>query len=72
MQSQISKSQYQKIARNTGIEKSLIGLVKISPFKMKKFEINEPIRYKILFQQSVFEISQYDNVEAKKYCLSII
>jgi hypothetical protein len=30
-------------SRNTGIEKSLIGLVKISPFRMKKFEINEPI-----------------------------
>jgi hypothetical protein len=28
-------------SRNTGIEKSSIGLVKISPFRMKKFEINE-------------------------------
>jgi len=29
--------------RNSGIEKSPIGSVKISPFRMKKFEINEPI-----------------------------
>jgi hypothetical protein len=29
--------------RNSSIEKSPIGSVKISPFRMKKFEINEPI-----------------------------
>jgi hypothetical protein len=30
--------------RNTGIEECHIGLVKISPFRMEKFEINEPIQ----------------------------
>jgi hypothetical protein len=29
--------------RNNGIKKSCIGSVKISPFRMKKFEINELI-----------------------------
>jgi hypothetical protein len=37
-------------SRNTGIEKNRIGSVKISPFRMKKFEINEPIQYKTFFQ----------------------
>ena len=32
------------------IEKSHIILVKIPPFRMKKFEINEPIRYETFFQ----------------------
>jgi hypothetical protein len=36
-------------SRNTGIEKSRISLVKISPFRMKKFEINEPIQYETFF-----------------------
>jgi hypothetical protein len=36
--------------RNTGIEKSHIGLVKISLFRMKKFEINELIQYETFFQ----------------------
>jgi hypothetical protein len=31
-------------SRNTGIEKSHIGSVKISPFRMKKFKINKPIQ----------------------------
>ncbi len=30
-------------SRNTGIKKSYIGSVQISPFKMEKFEINEMI-----------------------------
>jgi hypothetical protein len=47
------KSRYLSIKnslRNTGIEKSCIGLVKISPFTMKKFVINELIQYKTFFQ----------------------
>jgi hypothetical protein len=36
--------------RNTCIEKSHIGLIKISPFRMKKFEINELIQYETFFQ----------------------
>ncbi len=36
-------------SRNTGIEKSHIALVKISPFRMKKFEINKPIQYETFF-----------------------
>ncbi len=36
--------------RNTGIDKSTIVLVKISPFRMMKFEINKPIQYEIFFQ----------------------
>ncbi len=51
--------------RNTGIEKSHIGSVKISPFKMKKFKINELIQYKTFFQQSIFEMSHFDNIKAK-------
>ena len=55
-------------SRNTGIEKSHIGLVKISPFRMKKFEINEVIQYESFFQQSVIEMSHFD-IES---CLTII
>jgi hypothetical protein len=39
----ISKSQYEKNNFFSGIEKSGIVLVKIYPFRMKKFEINKPI-----------------------------
>ncbi len=46
----------------SGIEKSCIILVKISPFTMKKFEINEPIRHETFFQQSAFEMSCFDMV----------
>jgi hypothetical protein len=69
-------------SRNTGIEKSHIGSVKISLFRMEKFEINKPIRNKTFFQQSVFEMSSFDIVKAKnliyasfntkKSCYSII
>ncbi len=52
--------------RNTGIEKSHIGLVKISLFRMKKFEINEPIRYETFFQRAVFEMSHFDIIKANK------
>jgi hypothetical protein len=46
--------------RNSGIEKSLIALVKISLFRLKKFEIKELIQYKTFFQQSVFKMSHFD------------
>ena len=54
--------------RNTGIKKSRIGPVKISSFRMKKFEINELIQYESFFQQSVIEMSHFDI----KSCLTII
>jgi hypothetical protein len=54
--------------RNTGIKKSHIGSVKISSFRMKKFEINELIQYETFFQQSVIEMSHFDI----KSCLTII
>jgi len=59
-QSWISKSQYLKNIIFSGIEKSRIILVKISLFRMKKFEINKPIRHKIIFQQYVFEMFHFD------------
>ncbi len=55
-------------SRNTVIKKSRIDLVKISPFRMKKFEINKLIQYETFFQQSVFDI-----IKAKmsfKHCLT--
>ncbi len=36
--------------RNTGIKKSRIGLVKISPVRMKKFETSERILHETFFQ----------------------
>ncbi len=60
-------------SRNTGIKKSRIGLVKISPFRMKKFEINKSIQYETFFQQSVFKMSLFDIIKAKmsfKHCLT--
>ncbi len=33
----------QNCLKNTGIEKSRIGSVKISPFRLKKFKINKPV-----------------------------
>jgi len=42
-------SQYQK-----SFEKSHISLVKIYPFRMKKFDINELIQDETFFQRSVF------------------
>ncbi len=44
----------------SGIEKSRIILLKISPFRMKKLEINGLIRYETFFQRSVFEMSHFD------------
>ncbi len=41
--------------KNTGIKKSHFVWVKISQFRMKKFDINEPIQYETFFLQSVFE-----------------
>ncbi len=58
--------------RNTGIKKSHIGSVKISLFRMKKFEINELIQHKTFFQLSVFEMSHFDIVKAKNSHLIII
>jgi hypothetical protein len=57
--------------RNTSIEKFLISLVKISPFRMKKSEINELIRNETFFQQSVFEMSHFDIVKAKNLILAL-
>ncbi len=72
VQSQISKSRYQKNKFFSGIEKSHIVLVKISLFRMKKFEINEPIQYKTFFQQSALEMSHFDILKAKKSGLGIV
>ena len=47
------------------IKKSCISSFKISPFRMKKFEINELIRYKTFFQRSDFEMSHFDIIKAK-------
>jgi hypothetical protein len=46
----------------SSIEKSHIVLVKIFSFRMKKFEINEMIRYETFFQQSIFDMSDVDIV----------
>ncbi len=35
-------------------------------FKMKKFEINKPIRYETFFLRSLFKMSGFDIVKAKK------
>jgi len=35
-------------------------------FRVKKFEINEPIRYETFSQQSVFKMSYFDIIQAKK------
>ncbi len=40
--------------RNTGIDKSTIGLVKISPFSMKKFEINKTNTIRDIFPMICF------------------
>jgi len=52
--------------RNTSIEKSHTGSVKISLFRMKKFEINKLMQYDTFFQWSVFEMSHFDSIKAKK------
>jgi hypothetical protein len=59
-------------SRYTGIEKSFTGSVKISQFRMKKFEINEPVQYKTFFRWSVFKMSHFDIMKAKKSHLRII
>jgi hypothetical protein len=59
-------------SRNASIKKFHFGLVKISPFRMKKFETNELIQYETFFQQSVFKMSRFDIVKAKKSHLSIV
>ncbi len=47
-------------SRNTGIEKSCISSVKISMFRMEKFNIIELIWNETFFQQSVFEMCCFD------------
>jgi hypothetical protein len=53
-------------SRNTSMKKSHTSLVKISPFRMKKFEVNEPIQYETFYQQSVLEMSHFYIIKAKK------
>jgi hypothetical protein len=62
---EISNLKYQK-QKLFPVSQNLIVLVKISPFRMKKFEINEPIRYETFSQQSVFKMFHFDIVQAKK------
>jgi hypothetical protein len=52
-------------SRNISMEKSHISLVKISPFRMAKFEINEWTQYETFFQQSVIKMFHFDIVSAK-------
>jgi hypothetical protein len=52
-------------SRNANIKKSHISLVKISPFRMEKFEINESIQNETFFQRLVFEMSRFAIVKAK-------
>jgi len=59
-------------SRNASIKKFHIGSVKISPFAMKKFQINKLVQYETFFQQSVFKMSHFDIVKAKKSHLNIV
>ncbi len=66
----VSNLKYQNLSikncsRNTNIKKFHIGSVKISQFRMIKFEISKPIQNETFFHSSVFEMSHFDIVKAK-------
>jgi hypothetical protein len=48
---------------------SQIGLFKISPFRMEKFEINEQMQNETFLQKPVFEMSHFDIIKAKNLIL---
>ncbi len=59
-------------SRYLDIEKYCIGLLKISPFEVGNVEMYETIQFDTNYQWYLCEISRFEIIKAKKYCLSII